>query len=92
MGSCRAEGRIHVATTPGVCSTTATNETYDDIIVGPGAGGLSLAHRLTEAGHGVLLIEKRPASTGRCNGKMKVPGLEGTDLNRFDVPGLSNQI
>ena len=60
--------------------------------MGSGAGGLPLVDRLTEAGHSVLLIEKGPVSTGRWNGTMKAPWLEGTDLTRFDVPGLSNQI
>ncbi|KAK8003575.1 hypothetical protein PG989_003294 [Apiospora arundinis] len=74
-----------------VCST-AWNQTYDYIIIGSGAGGIPLADRLTEAGHTVLMLEKGPPSTGLWGGTMKAPWLEGTNLTRFDVPGLSNQI
>ncbi|KAL5361221.1 hypothetical protein BJX96DRAFT_185209 [Aspergillus floccosus] len=66
--------------------------TYDYIIVGGGAGGLPLADRLSEAGHKVLLIEKGPPSSGRWGGTMKPAWLDGTNLTRFDVPGLCNQI
>ncbi|EAU29442.1 hypothetical protein ATEG_09993 [Aspergillus terreus NIH2624] len=65
---------------------------YDYIIVGGGAGGLPLADRLSEAGHKVLLIEKGPPSSGRWGGTMKPAWLDGTNLTRFDVPGLCNQI
>ncbi|KAF4249686.1 hypothetical protein CNMCM8057_007410 [Aspergillus fumigatus] len=40
----------------------------------------------------VLLIEKGPPSTGRWGGTMKPDWLVGTNLTRFDVPGLCNQI
>jgi len=51
-----------------------------------------MADRLTEAGKTVLLVEKGPVSTGRWGGTMKPGWLNGTDLTRFDVPGLCNQI
>ncbi|KAL2127940.1 hypothetical protein VTI74DRAFT_9945 [Chaetomium olivicolor] len=70
----------------------APEETFDYIVVGAGAGGIPVADKLSEAGHKVLLIEKGPPSTGRWNGTMKPKWLEGTDLTRFDVPGLCNQI
>ncbi|SPO04774.1 probable cellobiose dehydrogenase [Cephalotrichum gorgonifer] len=69
-----------------------TETAYDYVIVGGGAGGLPLADKLSEAGKKVLLIEKGGASTGRWGGKKKPEWLEGTDLTRFDVPGLCNQI
>jgi len=69
-----------------------TDAVFDYIVVGGGAGGLPIADRLSEAGKSVLLIEKGPASTGEHGGTMKPAWLEGTDLTRFDVPGLCNQI
>ncbi|KAL2178314.1 cellobiose dehydrogenase [Thermothelomyces heterothallicus CBS 202.75] len=70
----------------------APEDTYDYIVVGAGAGGITVADKLSEAGHKVLLIEKGPPSTGLWYGTMKPEWLEGTDLTRFDVPGLCNQI
>lgn len=72
--------------------TIVSNATYDYIVIGSGAGGIPVADRLSEAGHSVLLVEKGPPSSGRWNGTMKPTWLEGTDLTRFDVPGLFNQI
>ncbi len=74
------------------CSPITSNQTYDYIIVGSGAAGIPLADRLTQAGKTVLLLEKGPASTGRWGGTMGPKWLEGTNLTRFDVPGLCNQI
>jgi hypothetical protein len=67
-------------------------KTYDYIIVGAGAAGIPLADRISAAGNTVLLIEKGPPSSGRYNGTMKPDWLKGTNLTRFDVPGLCNQI
>lgn len=69
-----------------------TGTSYDYIVVGGGAGGLPMADKLSEAGNKVLLIEKGPVSTGQWGGEWKPEWLEGTDLTRFDVPGLCNQI
>ncbi|KAI2618080.1 carbohydrate-binding module family 1 protein [Hypomontagnella submonticulosa] len=66
--------------------------TYDYIVVGAGAGGIPLADKLSEAGKSVLLIEKGPPSSGRWGGNLKPEWLEGTNLTRFDVPGLCNEI
>ncbi|CAK7198034.1 hypothetical protein SEUCBS139899_000692 [Sporothrix eucalyptigena] len=74
------------------CTPVPANKTYDYIIVGSGAGGIPMADRLSEAGHSVLLLEKGPVSTGRWGGTMKPTWLQGTNLTRFDVPGLCNQI
>ncbi|KAL3467686.1 hypothetical protein BJX64DRAFT_273740 [Aspergillus heterothallicus] len=69
-----------------------SNTEYDYIVVGSGPGGMVLSDRLSEAGHKVLLIEKGPPSIGLWGGTMKPSWLEGTELTRFDVPGLCNQI
>lgn len=74
------------------CAAIPPNQTYDYIIIGAGAGGIPLADRLSAAGHTVLLLEKGPPSSGRWGGTMKPEWLEGTNLTRFDVPGLCNQI
>ena len=70
----------------------APNKTYDYIVVGAGAGGIPIADRLSEIGKSVLLIEKGPPSLGRWGGTMKPDWLSDTNLTRFDVPGLCNQI
>lgn len=69
-----------------------TGTTFDYVIIGAGAGGIPLADKLSESGKSVLLIEKGPASSGRHGGTLKPTWLEGTNLTRFDVPGLCNQI
>ncbi|KAI1463091.1 carbohydrate-binding module family 1 protein [Daldinia caldariorum] len=67
-------------------------DTYDYVVVGAGAGGIPLADKLSEAGKKVLLIEKGPPSSGRWGGSLKPEWLDGTNLTRFDVPGLCNEI
>lgn len=74
---------------PGVPVPTAT---YDYIVVGAGAGGIPIADKLSESGKSVLLIEKGPPSSGRWGGQVKPTWLGGTNLTRFDVPGLCNEI
>ncbi|KAK4190122.1 putative cellobiose dehydrogenase precursor [Podospora australis] len=66
--------------------------TFDYIVVGGGAGGIPAADKLSESGKKVLLIEKGYASTGEHGGTLKPNWLQGTQLTRFDVPGLCNQI
>lgn len=80
--------------TAAACPATNTlgNTTYDYIIVGSGAGGIPLAAKLAASGQSVLLIERGPASSGRWGGTMKPDWLVGTNLTRFDVPGLDNEI
>ncbi|KAI5356580.1 putative glucose-methanol-choline oxidoreductase, cellobiose dehydrogenase, cytochrome [Septoria linicola] len=73
-------------------SSAITSQTWDYIVVGSGAGGIPVADRLSESGASVLLIEKGSPSSGRWNGTLKPEWLEGTNLTRFDVPGLDNQI
>ncbi|KAK8114146.1 fungal cellulose binding domain-containing protein [Apiospora kogelbergensis] len=79
-------------TTPPMACPTPTEATYDYVVVGAGAAGIPIADRLSEKGKKVLLIEKGPPSSGRYNGTLKPTWLEGTNLTRFDVPGLCNQI
>ncbi|KAI1081234.1 carbohydrate-binding module family 1 protein [Whalleya microplaca] len=74
------------------CAAEMAGQTFDYVIVGAGAGGIPMADRLSEKGHSVLLIEKGPPSAGIWGGNMKPLWLEKTDLTRFDVPGLCNQI
>ncbi|KAH8200482.1 hypothetical protein TruAng_005375 [Truncatella angustata] len=78
--------------TPTANCAAPPKDTYDYVVVGAGAGGIPIADRLSEAGHSVLLIEKGPPSSGRYNGTLKPDWLQGTNLTRFDVPGLCNQI
>ncbi|KAH7635542.1 hypothetical protein B0T09DRAFT_379333 [Sordaria sp. MPI-SDFR-AT-0083] len=84
-------GSLAAAQSP-TCTKLSSNQTYDYIIIGSGAGGVPIADRLSEAGHTVLLIEKGHLSSGRWGGTMKPAWLTGTNLTRFDVPGLCNQI
>ncbi|KAH8158440.1 hypothetical protein CIB48_g9809 [Xylaria polymorpha] len=74
------------------CHPEMADQTFDYIIIGGGAGGIPMADRLSEKGHSVLLLEKGPPSLGMWGGDMKPLWLEKTDLTRFDVPGLCNQI
>ncbi|RYP93295.1 hypothetical protein DL770_000584 [Monosporascus sp. CRB-9-2] len=83
------------STTAGPTATgvpVPTGSVYDYIVVGSGAGGIPIADKLSEAGKKVLLIEKGPPSSGRWGGDIKPEWLEGTNLTRFDVPGLCNEI
>lgn len=77
---------------PCPAKNSLANTTYDYIIVGGGAGGIPLADRLSETGKSVLLIERGPPSSGRWGGTLKPDWLNGTNLTRFDVPGLDNEI
>lgn len=88
-GDCSGDGGGGTEPTPVPVPDGAT---YDYIVVGGGAGGIPVADRLSEAGHSVLLIEKGPPSSGRWGGTMKPSWLDDTNLTRFDVPGLCNQI
>ncbi|KAL1634694.1 hypothetical protein SLS56_002096 [Neofusicoccum ribis] len=72
--------------------------------VGSGAAGIPLADRLSEAGKTVLLIERGPPSSGRWlpeeelrNDQLPFANwrpdwLKGSNLTRFDVPGLLQRI
>ncbi|OTB00393.1 cellobiose dehydrogenase protein [Hypoxylon sp. CI-4A] len=96
-GSCSTATPTTTTTTTTAPTATATGVpvptgTYDYIVVGGGAGGIPVADKLSEAGSSVLLIEKGPPSSGRWGGTLKPEWLDGTNLTRFDVPGLCNQI
>ncbi|KAJ4415045.1 hypothetical protein N0V82_007561 [Gnomoniopsis sp. IMI 355080] len=87
--------------------TAVGNTSYDYIIVGSGPAGLVLADRLSAANASVLLLERGPPSFGRWMPETAQlssepdsipepnwrPGwLNGTNLTRFDVPGLAQRI
>jgi cellobiose dehydrogenase (acceptor) len=72
--------------------TAITGKRWDYVVVGAGAGGIPVAEKIAATGKSVLLIEKGPPSSGRWGGSRKPAWLQGTNLTRFDVPGLDNQI
>lgn len=86
-GSCGGPVTTSIAATP-----VPTGTTFDYVVVGGGAAGIPIADKLSESGKSVLLIEKGFPSSGRWGGKLKPTWLDGTNLTRFDVPGLCNQI
>lgn len=89
---CSAAPSIHEPRAAAAACSLSSKDTWDYIIVGSGPAGMPLADRLSEAGHKVLLLEKGPPSSGRYGGTMKPSWLQNTNLTRFDVPGLCNQI
>jgi len=92
-GNCDGGPPTTTTTVPGPTATPVPEGTsFDYIVIGAGAGGIPVADRLSEKGHSVLLIEKGPVSTGEHGGQRKPEWLSGTDLTRFDVPGLCNEI
>ncbi|KAI0014611.1 fungal cellulose binding domain-containing protein [Xylariomycetidae sp. FL0641] len=96
-GDCGSGTAPPTTTTTGAPSPTATGipvptAAYDYIVVGTGAGGIPVADKLSEAGNSVLLIEKGPPSSYRWGGDRRPEWLEGSNLTRFDVPGLCNEI
>ncbi|KAJ3487294.1 hypothetical protein NLI96_g3648 [Meripilus lineatus] len=67
---------------------TVSATPYDYIVVGAGPGGIIAADRLSEAGKKVLLIERGGPSTGETGGTYTAPWAAGTNLTKFDIPGL----
>ncbi|CAI0652749.1 unnamed protein product [Colletotrichum noveboracense] len=95
---------LRISTAECTSEDTIDSERFDYIVVGAGAGGMPVADRLSEAGHKVLMIERGPISSGRWFPeetllKDQLPfdnwrpeWLKGTNLTRFDVPGLCQRI
>ncbi|KAK1848025.1 cellobiose dehydrogenase [Colletotrichum chrysophilum] len=95
---------LKISTAECTSKDTIDSERYDYIVVGAGAGGMPMADRLSEAGHKVLMIERGPISSGRWFPKetllkdqlsfdnWRPEWLKGTNLTRFDVPGLCQRI
>ncbi|KAH8103281.1 cellobiose dehydrogenase [Cristinia sonorae] len=76
------------STKPTPTGPTVAATPFDYIVVGGGPGGIVTADRLSEAGKKVLLIERGGPSTGETGGGYTAPWTEGTNLTKFDVPGL----
>ncbi|KAF9525707.1 cellobiose dehydrogenase [Crepidotus variabilis] len=74
--------------TPAGPTSTVPAVPYDYIVVGSGPGGLVTADRLSEAGKKVLLIERGGPSLGFTGGSYQPDWLKGTNLTKFDTPGL----
>ncbi|KAJ7049422.1 cellobiose dehydrogenase [Mycena amicta] len=64
------------------------NSSVDYIIVGSGPGGIIAADRISQAGKSVLLLERGGPSTGQTGGTYQPNWTKGTNLTKFDVPGL----
>ncbi|OCL02553.1 cellobiose dehydrogenase [Glonium stellatum] len=75
-----------------VLASPPSNSTWDYIIVGAGAAGIPLADGLSESGKSVLLLERGFASSHRWGGQLRPSWLDGSNLTRFDVPGLYGYI
>ncbi|OCH89474.1 cellobiose dehydrogenase [Obba rivulosa] len=75
-------------TTTPVSPPTASATPYDYIIVGAGPGGIIAADRLSQNGKKVLLLERGGPSTGETGGTYVADWAEGTNLTKFDIPGL----
>jgi len=58
------------------------------VVVGAGAGGIVVADRLSETGKKVLLLDRGGPSTWETGGRYQPEWLDGTQLTKFDVPGL----
>ncbi|KAJ7363784.1 cellobiose dehydrogenase [Mycena albidolilacea] len=76
------------STTTTTATPTATATPVDYIVVGSGPGGIITADRLSQAGKSVLLLERGGPSTGQTGGTYQADWLKGTNLTKFDVPGL----
>ncbi|KAJ7472253.1 cellobiose dehydrogenase [Mycena galericulata] len=67
---------------------TATATPVDYIIVGSGPGGIITADRISQAGKSVLLVERGGPSTGETGGWYQPDWAKGSNLTKFDIPGL----
>lgn len=81
-----------VSATPAFPVIPVPTGAYDYIVVGGGAGGIPIADKMSATGKKTLLIERGPPSSGRWGGTRRPDWLAGTNLTRYDVPGLCNEI
>ncbi|KAL4807494.1 hypothetical protein BDV18DRAFT_135433 [Aspergillus unguis] len=94
-GSCSGDGGSGGSggnSTEIIGTPVPSNSQYDYVIVGSGPAGMVLADRLSATGAKTLLIEKGPPSIGLWGGTVGPDWLKGSNLTRFDVPGLCNEI
>ncbi|KAG9087148.1 hypothetical protein FRC07_012892, partial [Ceratobasidium sp. 392] len=66
----------------------AQSTAYEYIVVGAGPAGIVAADRLSEAGKSVLLIERGGPSTAQTGGTDTPPWPSKTNLTRFDIPAV----
>ncbi|KAJ7176602.1 cellobiose dehydrogenase [Mycena filopes] len=76
------------STTTTTAMPTGTATPVDYIVIGSGPGGIITADRLSQAGKSVLLLERGGPSTGQTGGTYQAGWLKGTNMTKFDVPGL----
>ncbi|TFK46998.1 the flavin domain of cellobiose dehydrogenase [Heliocybe sulcata] len=60
----------------------------DPSVVGGGLTGIIVADRISETGKSVLLLERGGPSSRESGGTDVAPWANGTNLTRFDVPGV----
>ncbi|KAI0055786.1 cellobiose dehydrogenase [Artomyces pyxidatus] len=88
ISSSSATPTSHSSTSTTSTAPTSTPTPYDYIIVGAGPGGIIAADRISQAGKKVLLLERGGPSTGETGGTYQAPWATGTNLTKFDIPGL----
>ncbi len=92
LPSCAAAPSNNAERSTEASCSLSSSQTYDYIIVGTGPGGMPLADRLSRGRPQRAAPGERSPFIRPMGGTMKPSWLSGTNLTRFDVPGLCNQI
>ncbi|TFK37026.1 cellobiose dehydrogenase [Crucibulum laeve] len=87
-GTSGGGGSTGPTTTSTSTAPVGTPTPFDYIVVGGGPGGIIAADRLSEAGKSVVLVERGGPSTGQTGGTYQPAWAKGTNLTKFDIPGL----